>query len=417
MTMAGQRLAVTRVDGTVVAIPPELADPETFIDLYGVVRQQKLLHLLAADPETDLLVGADWFHLGQPALELFGTADAERHLRHPRSGNYVCAYPPSVSPTVAKVEINRPKANAWETFRLAPLNPHEVPPAIVEVATLLGTAADEPDAPAAVIRQARERAQIMADPAQLFMQFESAGRTCEFGMLQRHYGLEPLGLFRWAGSDYNRILLALARDFDGFGEPANTTLEVRPDEYFIHDTRYAINSHTWVKPSEVEPERMRTMVATRQHFLLRKFREDVASAEKILVRIESHPQTLGQIRLLHQALRRYGPAWLLHVTKAPSPALVGTVELVDDALLVGYLERLGQLPSSWDIHYESWLTVCRRALAIRANAERRASGTLPSPASGTRLYAGVAGSGAAAPAPESSVASATTTPATMHTAP
>jgi hypothetical protein len=55
----------------------------------------------------------------------------------------------------------------------------------------------------------------MSQHASIIAEFESLGDNCEFGFVQRHHGLEPGGLLRWASSTLDGLVLALERRFAG----------------------------------------------------------------------------------------------------------------------------------------------------------------------------------------------------------
>jgi tetratricopeptide (TPR) repeat protein len=237
------------------------------------------------------------------------------------------------------------------------------------LSSILMNFADGPPAPAPMspAEQARARAEIMADPKKLLLAFESIGECCEFGLLQRHFDLEPISLLRWAASEYGALLKALDRDFEGLGEPVNTMLS-GTNEYVVADARYGFHMHTFVRPHEAERGRFFEGQCKRLRFLLRKFREDAVVAEKILVRATEKPTTHEQIRTLHRALRRYGPVVLLHVTAAPTPEQANTVQWLDPDLMVAHIDRLGRIPRGWDIPFDSWVKICRLAFALRAQS-------------------------------------------------
>ena len=76
----------------------------------------------------------------------------------------------------------------------------------------------------------------------LAMRFESLGGTghgCEFGLFQRHFGAEPLGLLRWADLSHHLLTRALESRFDGVGLPENTIVfnPAGSDEWWTKDTR------------------------------------------------------------------------------------------------------------------------------------------------------------------------------------
>jgi tetratricopeptide (TPR) repeat protein len=59
----------------------------------------------------------------------------------------------------------------------------------------------------------------VAPEADILLKFESLGENCEFGLVQRHYGAEPLGLLRWMGAEPDQLCLALEA---GFGRRPRT---------------------------------------------------------------------------------------------------------------------------------------------------------------------------------------------------
>src|SRR5437016_5768301 len=56
---------------------------------------------------------------------------------------------------------------------------------------------------------------LMFEHARIIAEFESLGDNCEFGFVQRHHGLEPGGLLRWASSNFDGLVHALECRFTG----------------------------------------------------------------------------------------------------------------------------------------------------------------------------------------------------------
>ena len=67
----------------------------------------------------------------------------------------------------------------------------------------------------------------------LVLQFESLGDNCEFGLVQRKAGAEPLGLLRFSSAPLPRLVRALRERFDGLTDPANVRLSSAKGEYPI----------------------------------------------------------------------------------------------------------------------------------------------------------------------------------------
>jgi hypothetical protein len=215
-------------------------------------------------------------------------------------------------------------------------------------------------------------ADILARPANLFQQFASLGVNCEFGFVQRHFGSEPLDLLRFAGVQLDALMQALACDFEGLGDPRYLRFERWDREYVVFDSRFGFHTHTGISPDEMPAERFRQRASGSWRFLVRKFRED-AGGERILVRTARQPVAPERIRELHRALQRYGPAVLLHITEAHDGKAAGTVEWLDDGLMLASISRLGDpVDRDWraNLAYTDWLAICRRAFALHDEAKR-----------------------------------------------
>ncbi len=214
-----------------------------------------------------------------------------------------------------------------------------------------------------------------ADDAELVTRFESLGGTaqgCEFGLLQREAGAEPLGLLRWATMTADSLALALESGFEGVGTPAQTILDrfTWPDgrqEYSTEDRRFLMRMHTWIDVADKPSEEVLAMMCRRLIFLTRKLIETFAEAKKIFVfKTGDRLCTLDEVRRIHRAMRRYGPATLLYVQPADPDHPPGSVDILDDGLLMAYIDRFNLaadgavLPVSRNI----WLQICSRAIAL-----------------------------------------------------
>jgi hypothetical protein len=205
------------------------------------------------------------------------------------------------------------------------------------------------------------------DPATraLLMDFESLGSDCEFGLVQRRFGAEPLGLFRWANTTPEVLVTLLSSRFRGFANPGSLTLQRSSwKEYFIQDTRYAINFHTWVKQDMADEAGFLEKHGTRLRWLRHKMVENLAAADRVFVyKIPPVPTTRKAIDDLATALAEYGPNTLLCVARAPARQPPGSVQRLGPHLLVGYLSRYGKTEATapWDIRFEEWVSICRHA--------------------------------------------------------
>ncbi len=223
------------------------------------------------------------------------------------------------------------------------------------------------------------------DAAALMARFESLGEDCEFGFVQRQYGIEPLGLFRFAGAGHMRNLLRLIEtDLDGLGEPGslsarllNAVLYRTPEpplvipEFFMTDERLGFIFHTFRGPDqETEAE---AIAANEQklRYLKRKFIEDLEDGEKIWLLKDGSRGDINEAFAFLDVLQRKGPNRLFWVTRVVEGRPSGSVEWIAPNLLRGYSGGSHHDAQVFDAGL--WLRLCQNAR--RAFAERDASRT------------------------------------------
>ena len=90
----------------------------------------------------------------------------------------------------------------------------------------------------------------------LLVGFESLGHSCDFGFSQRDAGIEPLGLFRWAGISTVCAFYGIVNRFRGLGENDSVSVYISDDlgEYWIKESNYDIHFHTFAPPQSVSRE-------------------------------------------------------------------------------------------------------------------------------------------------------------------
>jgi hypothetical protein len=65
-------------------------------------------------------------------------------------------------------------------------------------------------------------------PAEVAAACESIGRNCEFGLVQRRHGLEPVSLLRWGGGPIAGLVRAINTSFFGLAEAMTGDPEPSP---------------------------------------------------------------------------------------------------------------------------------------------------------------------------------------------
>jgi hypothetical protein len=198
---------------------------------------------------------------------------------------------------------------------------------------------------------------------ELALAFESLGENCEFGLVQRRFGAEPLGLLRFSSTPLPKLLDALRAKFKGLGNPRNIEVQESSNgrEYMVLDKRFGFLYHAWVMVGEQKPEDIAARETRRLPLLIRKLTEDLMLGEKIFVFHGMRPLSLDEACELSAVLREYGPATLLWVELADGAHKPGTVERIQSGLLKGYMDRFAPGENAHDLSLDCWTTLCRNA--------------------------------------------------------
>ena len=215
---------------------------------------------------------------------------------------------------------------------------------------------------------------------ELLLGFESLGNDCEFGLVQRHYGAEPLGLFRWNLTTSTSLLLGLATRFDGLGDPAYLELIVDPLSklYLVRDVRFDFEMHTFIFEGQGDTTKLFDKMCKVLSYLRDRFLDDLKTARKILV-YKDLAVDQDFIQALHGALRTYGPVdllWVMPIDGVSAKHFAGRAagEVIEfgTGLYAGFLSRFGSADGTWDIPFDEWVALCSRmaTVARRAEAER-----------------------------------------------
>lgn len=213
----------------------------------------------------------------------------------------------------------------------------------------------------------------------LLLGFESLGADCEFGLVQRRFGAEPLGLLRFNSVQLGGLLQALAHRFEDMGASEHTELMVlRNGEYFIRDRRFGLAMHTFLFKWNEDGDRLLAKFCRRVAFLKDKLLEDLAEGRKTFVFLSSTLR-VEELLMLHAALRRLGDVALLHARPIGASmrgfprGRPGEVVEIRPGLFVGYLGRPGRKANGdWDIAFDDWLAICRATARLRGDPARLA---------------------------------------------
>ncbi len=202
----------------------------------------------------------------------------------------------------------------------------------------------------------------------LCLRFESLGGDgpgCEIGLVQRHYGAEPLGLLRWGSISVEDLIRALIAHFEGFGTWETTEVKITTSgDYKTIDTIYGTEMMTFVHSSKFAPQEMLRRSSRRLTFLKDKLLRDLKEGRKIFVyRAYADNLTDDTVARLQAAIASHGPSRLLYIRKAPTPEMIGAVRKISPGLCYGYVEGFSGQPNS-KLFLGGWLAVFDIVAAI-----------------------------------------------------
>jgi hypothetical protein len=200
-------------------------------------------------------------------------------------------------------------------------------------------------------------------PGELMLNFESIGERCDFGAVQRFYGVEPLGLLRFAWSKHPSLITALEDRFAVVGTEEDTSFERFREETIVWMRKYELIFHTFVDGVHEQPLEQREAFYQQQRrrlvFLKDKLIRDLEDPQKILVyATTSEFGSDAEVMQLFAALRRYGPNKLLYVRPERAGRPAGTVEALGDGLYAGYYYDINNFMEGNQPPFELWLELC-----------------------------------------------------------
>ena len=198
---------------------------------------------------------------------------------------------------------------------------------------------------------------------QMFMRFESLGDNCEFGLVQRRLGAEPLGLLRFSFLELPLLRRGLRSGFDGLGDPASIEVTVAGNdrEFVVKETVYNLTYHTFQYEHQMTLETVRHQQVARLNFLKRKLTEDLVSGEKIFVIKRFPPLRPEEVLPIYTILNEAGANWLLWMVPADDTHPAGTVQKLLPGLLRGYIDRFAPPENAHDLSLDGWTAVCEAA--------------------------------------------------------
>ncbi len=202
--------------------------------------------------------------------------------------------------------------------------------------------------------------------ADLMLQFESLGHNCEFGLVQRRCGAEPLGLLRFMSISPGNLLQGLDFGFEGVDDPAMARIYRDPQggaEWMIRLDRYDMHAHTFRNPAETDAETVRIEEMKKLVFKRRRFLEVLETGQKLFVYQRREHMTEAHALPVLNLLRSHGPNALLFVT-ADRSLPCGSVDRLAVDLYRGNIDRLAPTDRATELHLPAWISICANAYRL-----------------------------------------------------
>jgi tetratricopeptide (TPR) repeat protein len=192
----------------------------------------------------------------------------------------------------------------------------------------------------------------------LLVQYESLGENCELGLVQRHFGAEPLGLLRWTYCTVDALIILLERRLSKFGALENLSLSRTSwKEYMIRENGYEMSFHTFSSKDISDESEYLHKQSSRLIWLAEKLVADLTESSKRFVLKLYNPTSDSQIRRVHSLLREYSVHnKLLCISVSPAVSEGGMVVDAGNGLALGRLSRRNP-EERWDIPYGEWRAI------------------------------------------------------------
>lgn len=213
-------------------------------------------------------------------------------------------------------------------------------------------------------------AQVCYDIPRLLQLVESLGENCDLGVVQRAVGVEPFGLFRFAGCDPECLAALLHDRFQRLGAGDDLWFdEVGPTrEYWVKSRSCAFEAHTNRYAGRDDVEILRRGEIDRLRYLKAQLLKDLTRAEKLFV--YKGPSAATRMREIAALLQDYGPNTLLWVNVADNTHAATTVERDSPALLRGFVSRFGTYDDAGpSLPVAEWVAMCLNAYRLWRNEE------------------------------------------------
>lgn len=191
--------------------------------------------------------------------------------------------------------------------------------------------------------------------------FESWGRDCEFGFVQRRLGTDPADLFRFSNPTPEALSRLISSDFAGFGDKCYVSLDEQTPrrEWYVVDHDTKIQRHSHIFEGDMPKDKVEKAARIWTRMLREKTVTEIASGRKLYVLKTSEDDlTLEAVSEVAKALRSKGSSWLLWV-EAGAP--VGFCDVAMEGLIRARIDRVCERGLEHQFSLAGWITVMCQA--------------------------------------------------------
>ncbi len=216
---------------------------------------------------------------------------------------------------------------------------------------------------------------IRLTDAEIALRFESLGGGglnqngwafgCEFGFFQRHYGVEPMGLLRWASIAPDDLLHGLQTGFYEIEDPDAIEIRGRTDEaWLVTQKTYKIYiDHVPISREDASPRNLALRISRHLGFLRDKLISDLSLGTKLFIyHTYDHILLPSKVNAIAEAVGSYGPATLCYVDAGGGVPF--TASRISDTLIWAHIDRFAPQGNQIVYNHEGWKTVCASILSI-----------------------------------------------------
>jgi hypothetical protein len=207
------------------------------------------------------------------------------------------------------------------------------------------------------------------DLPRLLQLFESLGENCDFGVVQRAIGIEPVGLFRFGACNAADVKELLRTRFERLGDAQDLWLDVVGPrrEYWLKSHHCSYSSHTDRFADTDSAEVAHAAQVEKTQYLKTKLMRDLSHSRRLF--LFKGLCDVALIREIAAQMQTYGPNSLLWVRVANRDHAPCSVERLGDGLLQGFVSRYGTYDGPPSLPVEEWITLCANAYRLWRNAE------------------------------------------------